>query len=126
MYSSTWASYAALARVVLSQVPEFDVISALNLLGSHFGVLGKNLSYDYVVVGGGTAGLAVATRLAEAGDSVAVVEAGSFYELDNGNYSQIPSDAEQFVGTDPKLKNPLIDWQQYTEPIPVSIAAASF
>lgn len=40
---------------------------------------------------GGTAGLTIATRLAQNGSfSVAVVEAGSFYELGNGNRSQIP------------------------------------
>lgn len=59
------------------------------LLGSTFGVRG-NATYDYVLVGGGTAGLTIATRLAEKG-TVVVVEAGSFYEISNGNYSQIPS-----------------------------------
>ena len=44
--------------------------------GSAFGVPG-NASYDYVVVGGGTAGVTVATRLAQDGRfSVALVEAG--------------------------------------------------
>lgn len=44
--------------------------------GSSYGVPG-NASYDYVVVGGGTAGLTVATRLAQDGRfSVAVIEAG--------------------------------------------------
>lgn len=51
------------------------------VLGNHFGISG-NATYDYVVVGGGTAGLAVAYRLAEDGlTSVAVVEAGGFYEV---------------------------------------------
>lgn len=39
-------------------------------------------SYDYVVIGGGTGGLAVAARLAESGNnSVAVIEAGGLYEM---------------------------------------------
>ena len=44
------------------------------------------------VVGGGTAGNAIATRLAldPAGYSVAVVETGSFYELDNSNRTTVP------------------------------------
>ena len=44
--------------------------------GSSFGVPADAL-YDYVVVGSGNAGAPVAHRLAEAGHSVALVEAGS-------------------------------------------------
>lgn len=47
------------------------------LLGSSFGVTGANSTYDYLVVGGGNAGLTVAARLAEFA-SVAVIEAGGF------------------------------------------------
>lgn len=44
--------------------------------GSAFGVPG-NASYDYIVIGGGTAGVTVATRLAQDGRfSVGLVEAG--------------------------------------------------
>ncbi|KAI4191038.1 MAG: hypothetical protein LQ348_003562 [Seirophora lacunosa] len=44
------------------------------------------------VVGGGTAGLAIAGRLAANRDiSVAVIEAGSFYQLDNGNGRSVGS-----------------------------------
>lgn len=35
-----------------------------------------NTEYDYVVIGGGTAGLVVAARLAEKGEKVLVVESG--------------------------------------------------
>jgi choline dehydrogenase len=41
------------------------------------------------VIGGGTAGLAIASRLSEFA-SVAVVEAGGLYEQDNGNASIVP------------------------------------
>lgn len=42
-------------------------------------------------VGGGLAGSIVAARLTENSNaSVALIEAGSFYELTNGNLSQIP------------------------------------
>jgi choline dehydrogenase-like flavoprotein len=44
------------------------------------------------IVGGGNAGNTIAARLAldPAGYSVAVVEAGSFYEITEGNRSQVP------------------------------------
>lgn len=59
---------------------------SLDLFSNSFGVPGVNASYDYVVVGGGTAGLTIAARLAEDVNlSVAVVEAGSFYQMENGN-----------------------------------------
>ncbi|KAL9087740.1 MAG: hypothetical protein Q9165_006507 [Trypethelium subeluteriae] len=48
--------------------------------------------------------------------SVAVIEAGSFYELDNGNLTQIPADASYYLGKDPLYQNPLIDWRQQTTP----------
>lgn len=61
------------------------------LYGNSFGIPGVNATYDYVVVGGGTAGLAISARLAQNPNvTVAVIEAGSFYQLDNGNQSQIP------------------------------------
>lgn len=59
---------------------------AFDPLGNSYGVAGVNATYDYVVVGGGTAGLAIAARLAENQSvSVAVVEAGGYYQMDNGN-----------------------------------------
>ena len=68
------------------------------LIGSHFGVPDIQVTYDYVVVGGGTAGLVMARRLAaNSSFTVAVIEAGGFYELDNGNYSEIPAFAAQFT-----------------------------
>jgi choline dehydrogenase len=53
-------------------------------LGAVQGILGENQTFDYVVVGGGTAGAAIGVRLAEAGHSVAIVEAGGFYEMSLG------------------------------------------
>lgn len=100
------------------------------LLGSSFGVPGINATFDYVVsstrvpimekdmlthdwqiVGGGTAGLTIAARLTEDPNlSVAVVEAGGFYELDNGNVSQIPAYSGRNGGADPSQIQPAIDW----------------
>lgn len=42
------------------------------------------------VIGGGNAGNTIAARLALAGESVAVLEAGGFYETLNGNRTQVP------------------------------------
>ncbi|GAB7364530.1 hypothetical protein MBLNU230_g5337t1 [Neophaeotheca triangularis] len=81
-------------------------------LGNSFGVPNVNATYDYVVVGGGTGGLAIAARLAEdANITVAVVEAGGFYQMDNGNGSVIPGlCGSQGVGADSETSLPLIDW----------------
>jgi choline dehydrogenase len=61
------------------------------LLGNSFGNPGINATYDYVVVGAGLAGSITASRIATAfpNTTVAVIEAGSFYEISNGNYSQM-------------------------------------
>lgn len=85
------------------------------LLGNSFGAPG-NASYEYVVVGAGNAGLPLATRLAEGGHTVALIEAGSFYELGNSNYSQIPVLAPAFVGKDIDNASPQIDWAYETVP----------
>lgn len=71
---------------------DFDeTLVASGLLGSHFGVPGIPGQYDYIVLGGGTAGLTIAKRLAEDKRyTVAVVEAGDFYQFTNGNNTQIP------------------------------------
>ncbi|CAG8949917.1 hypothetical protein HYFRA_00004247 [Hymenoscyphus fraxineus] len=91
-----------------------EQILAQDLIGSHFGVPGTPSSFDYVVLGGGTGGISLATRLAQSGRySVAIVEAGDFYEFTNGNLSEIPADASAFI--DPSTRNPLLDWYQFTE-----------
>ena len=111
---------------------------ATALYSNSFGVPGINATYDYVVIGGGTAGLTIAARLAEDSDvSVAVIEAGGFYQQDNGNgryvamilpthntegelltvNSVIPGlCTTQFVGSDPDDTQPLIDWGFVTTP----------
>ena len=79
----------------------------------------KDDTFDYIVIGGGTAGLTVATRLAEDTSCswrVAVIEAGGFYEQDNGNLSVVPGYCTSFTGTDPDNVNPLVDWGFVTQP----------
>ncbi len=95
-------------------------LEARSLLGSSFGVPG-NQTFDYIIVGGGTGGLAIATRLAEQRvGSVAVVEAGGFYEIDNSNHTQVPADDGYYVGKETTDWHPLIDWGFVTTPQAVS------
>lgn len=87
------------------------------LFSSSFGIAGTNASFDYVIVGGGTAGLAMALRLsADGSNSVAVIEAGGFYEIGNGNISVIPAEGTFFAGSDPSNTQPLVDWGFVTSP----------
>lgn len=73
-------------------------------------------TFDYVVVGGGTAGLVVANRLsANPSVRVAVIEAGTFYEIATGNASQIPIDDTLYNGKNPSDTGP-IDWDFTTTP----------
>ena len=67
-----------------------------------------NSRYDYIIVGGGSAGSVLASRLSEDPDNtVLLLEAGSDY-VDNPDY-HIPA---RFGG----LRNTAIDWAYYTVP----------
>ena len=66
----------------------------------------------------GTAGLTIAYRLAEDGKNrVAVVEAGGFYEQDNGNTSVVPAYCPRYGATTIQSASqyPLVDWGFVTE-----------
>lgn len=70
-----------------------------SLLSSLAGALGANQSFDYIVFGGGTAGLTIAKRLAE--DSfvtAAVIEAGSVNQVTDPVLEQTPAGDVTFVG----------------------------
>ena len=118
MHFSTLITHAALAASVLSlrvnkRAAHNEQVTAQGLLGSHFGAIDISATYDYIVVGGGTAGLTVARRLAQH-YTVAVVEAGGFNEVDNANITEVPADAGYYAGKKPVFDNPLIDWRQMT------------
>lgn len=79
----------------------------------------RGRSFDYVIVGGGTAGLTVANRLSEdISVSVAIIEAGTFPEDVVGNISQVPAYQVLFASTE--VSNPLVEWGFETTPQAVS------
>ncbi|KAI0848457.1 choline dehydrogenase [Daldinia vernicosa] len=67
--------------------------------------------YDYVIVGGGTAGLTLAARLSENPKiAVAVVEAGTYYQINHPIFSTVPMCTGGFTGSSPTDMNPGVDW----------------
>jgi len=85
-------------------------------LGAVQGVLGVDQEFDYVVIGAGTAGAAIGVRLAEAGHSVAIIEAGGFYEYEKPVLGSTP--AGGFIGVGASILDsvPTVDWGFVTEP----------
>ncbi|KAE8168081.1 hypothetical protein BDV40DRAFT_295198 [Aspergillus tamarii] len=79
------------------------------LCGSKEGIPGVDASFDYVVVGGGNAGVTLAARLAEQSFSVALVEAGGFYEI-KYPLANAPGAVAIGIGTDPMAIRTPIDW----------------
>ncbi|CAI6255279.1 unnamed protein product [Periconia digitata] len=77
----------------------------------------QNAEFDYVIVGGGTAGLTLANRLSEDSNvQVAVVEAGTFYQVTNPLLSSTPAGDVIWAGASPLDTNPLVDWNFVTQP----------
>ncbi|KAM4064472.1 GMC oxidoreductase [Hirsutella rhossiliensis] len=75
--------------------------------------------FDYIVVGGGTAGNAIGVRLAEAGFHVAIVEAGSLYEDKDHGIHTIPG--QDIVGVGSQADDVVesdVDWKFHTVPQP--------
>lgn len=69
------------------------------LLSSLAGTLGVNQTFDYIVLGGGTGGLTIAKRLAEDPSvTVAVIEAGTVYEVADPILESTPGGDVTFVG----------------------------
>ncbi|KAI0390314.1 hypothetical protein F5Y17DRAFT_71379 [Xylariaceae sp. FL0594] len=85
-----------------------------NLTASSYGSLtplyGVPKTFEYVVVGAGTAGTALAVRLAQSGASVALVEAGQYYDFTNPLISSTPGLDVLPIGSDVTNANPLVDW----------------
>ncbi|CAG8163944.1 unnamed protein product [Penicillium salamii] len=78
---------------------------------THRGFIGRlagDATFDFVVVGGGTAGLTIAIRLAEQQYQVAVVEAGGYYEY-TYPLARVPAACSLGAGADVRTTTP-IDW----------------
>lgn len=73
-------------------------------------------TYDYVVIGGGTAGITVASRLAQNGFHVALVEAGGYYEWMHP-ISKIPGAATIGIGASISTASS-VDWKFLAEKVP--------
>lgn len=87
-------------------------------LGALQGTLGVEQSFDYVVIGGGTAGNTVAYRLAEAGFTVAVIERGLSYEVGKPVVGPAPLGDIIGVGSNPLDSDPIVDYGFRTTPQP--------
>ena len=71
--------------------------------------------------------MTVAARLAEDQNlSVAVIEGGSFYEIDNGNISQVPAYDVYYSSASPSTIQPLVDWGIVTAPQLVCVVVLTF
>ncbi|KAL4892540.1 hypothetical protein BDV59DRAFT_180136 [Aspergillus ambiguus] len=90
--------------------------STWNLASIQYGSSGVKASFDYIVVGGGTAGVTIAARLAEAKHSVALVEAGDFYEI-KFPIMKIPVASAVGAGADPDTHTP-VDWGFVAKDVP--------
>ncbi|TAQ87000.1 hypothetical protein B7494_g4677 [Chlorociboria aeruginascens] len=117
MWQTYFVTALSLALLVKSDFSSFIIQDGkTRILGNNFGVPGIEVSYDYLVVGGGTAGNTLATRLALAGFSVGLIEAGSFYELDNGNKTTIPGYDQSTHPNTPATSQQLVEYDFVTEP----------
>ena len=102
------------SRSKITMLPKVILSLALCPLIGAQGLLGNN-EYDYIVVGGGTGGNVMATRLAEKDFKVALIEAGGHYELQS--FAAVPAADALPVGSSPSVKS-AIDWGFITEAFP--------
>ncbi|KIK67014.1 hypothetical protein GYMLUDRAFT_37045 [Collybiopsis luxurians FD-317 M1] len=80
-------------------------------------ITGQDQQFDFVVIGGGTAGITIAARLAEdSSATVALIEAGTFYELHNAPFSSAPFTDLLATGADASEIDPVTDWGFITTP----------
>lgn len=72
----------------------------------------EDKAFDYVVVGGGTGGSVIATRLAQNSFTVVLVEAGGLYEFES--LAAVPAADVLTAGSDPNTKS-AVDWGFVTQ-----------
>ncbi|KAF2758892.1 alcohol oxidase [Pseudovirgaria hyperparasitica] len=77
----------------------------------------RDNEFDYVIVGAGTAGNVMANRLSEDPNiQVALIEAGTTYDITNPVLGATPAGDVLFCGASPLSTNPGVDWNFITEP----------
>lgn len=81
------------------------------------GAPGRAATYDYIVVGGGTAGIAVAARLAAKRFTVGLIEAGGLYKLEFP-LAVIPAADNIGSGSDVSKSRTPIDWGFVAKAVP--------
>ncbi|KAL4951723.1 hypothetical protein BDW69DRAFT_201274 [Aspergillus filifer] len=96
-------------RTIISNLALYLIIGSIVLASAV-----QSETFDYIVVGGGTAGVTLAVRLAQASHSVALIEAGKYYE-DSWPLAAIPGADVIPVGSDPDAKFGA-DWGFVTAP----------
>ncbi|KAF2674660.1 GMC oxidoreductase [Microthyrium microscopicum] len=101
--------------------PRHEKRQFFDAIGSLATTFNRDATYDYVVVGAGTAGLTIAARLAEQKNiTVAVIEAGTFYQVSNILIDSTPGGDVLFVGAywgdNPIKNNAFVDWKFITTP----------
>ncbi|KAJ5674268.1 choline dehydrogenase [Penicillium macrosclerotiorum] len=111
----SWLSSNALVQPYLEL--SNDAFPILNgVLGTVSSLVGAEPTYDYVIVGGGTAGSTLGSRLSESGFKVAIIEKGVFHEISEPILSTTPGAYEAVIGTNPQNTNHAVDWGIVTTP----------
>ncbi|KAJ6134693.1 Dehydrogenase patE [Penicillium sp. IBT 18751x] len=105
-----------LAGAAFTALSGFIVFPETAYYGSFRWLSSWNARFDYVVVGGGTAGITIGTRLAQNGFKVTIVEAGGYYE-NTHPVSKVPGSAVLGVGADVKTAS-AVDWRFVAYQVP--------
>ena len=114
MFFSTLVTVISLGTLASAAPNPNGKRQLLNITSTLGGLLTP--TYDYIIVGGGTAGLVLANRLSQnSAVQVALIEAGDFYETVDPVFSTTPGLDGIGIGSSPSSTN-TIDWNFVTQP----------